>query len=171
MLRVEDLAPLSGQRPRDAVPARRSIPKSYFEGDVRRRSILRGAVAAGTGLGLAALGVFPQARAAYADGYEIKPLPCPSYASGHNCQPGCGPSGVCFNCCTSDGFFRNDSSNGYRLRPNQCSGTYDGWLWRYDGSCSPCGNSVTYRCHDGYRRTDSGGLWVNAICRYRTACS
>ena len=45
----------------------------------------------------------------------------------------------------------------WTLRPNQCfSGSYDGWLWRYEGACGSCACHVERRCHDGYRRTSAG---------------
>ncbi|MFB4276865.1 MULTISPECIES: hypothetical protein [unclassified Nonomuraea] len=125
---------------------------------------------AGSAIGVTVLGIFPPARKALADGYDIKGLPCPSYAADHNCSPGCGPSETCALtgwCCSSSGYHRGDAE--YRLRPNQCfGGTADGWLWRYTSSCGGC-SAVTFRCHDGYTVTWAGP-WVKTICRYRTAC-
>ncbi|MCF6525794.1 peptidoglycan-binding protein [Streptomyces sp. JJ36] len=133
-----------------------------------RRRVLQAATAAG----FAALGVFPAAREAYADGYDIWTGSCPSYAAGHNCSPGCGPSTVYADACattgTYAGFHRNDGVT-WTLRPNQCySGSYDGWLWRYDDDCGTCGCGIERRCHDGYRNTGSG--WVRSICRHTTEC-
>ncbi|OZV74300.1 peptidoglycan-binding protein [Micromonospora echinospora] len=132
-----------------------------------RRAVFR----AGTAVGMAALSVFPAARRAYADGYTIY-AGCPSYASDHNCSPGCGPSAIFADACntsgTYTGFHKNDGVT-WILRPNECySGTYDGWLWRFQGACGACACSVERRCHDGYRKTSSG--WVRSICRWNTEC-
>jgi hypothetical protein len=129
-----------------------------------RRSVMR----AGTAAGLALLGAFPAARRAIADGYTIYPR-CPSYASDHNCSPGCGPSTIFADACdTSTGFHKDDGVT-WTLRPNQClSGGYDGWLWRHQGACGACACAVERRCHDGYRQTGSG--WVRSICRWNTDC-
>jgi murein L,D-transpeptidase YcbB/YkuD len=57
----------------------------------------------------------------------------------------------------------------WMLRPNQCfNQSFDGWMWRYQGACGSCECFVERRCHDGYRRTDSG--WVRSICRWNTDC-
>ncbi|GAA4919629.1 peptidoglycan hydrolase-like protein with peptidoglycan-binding domain [Stackebrandtia albiflava] len=127
---------------------------------------------AATAVGFAAIGVFPAARAAYADGYDIYEGPCPSYAADHDCSPGCGPSTIYAGSCETSGeytgFHRNDGVT-WTLRPNQCySGSYDGWLWKYAGACGACACSVERRCHDGYRATSSG--WVRSICRWNTDC-
>jgi hypothetical protein len=132
-----------------------------------RRAVLR----AGTAVGMAALSVFPAARRAYADGYTIY-AGCPSYASDQDCSPGCGPSPIFADSCNTSGtylgYHKNDGVT-WILRPNECyAGTYDGWLWRYQGACGACACSVERRCHDGYRRTSSG--WVRSICRWNTDC-
>lgn len=133
-----------------------------------RRRLLQAA----TAVGFTALGVFPQARKAYADGYDIWTGSCPSYASDHDCSPGCGPSAIYGDACETSGThagFHKDDGVTWTLRPNQCyAGSYDGWLWRYDGACGSCGCYVERRCHDGYRSTTSG--WVRSICRWNTAC-
>ena len=133
-----------------------------------RRTVLQVA----TAVGFAAVGVFPAARKAYADGYDIWTGACPSYALDHDCSPGCGPSTIYTDACETSGsnvgFHRNDGTT-WTLRPNQCySGTYDGWLWRYSGACGACGCGIERRCHDGYRNTGSG--WVKSICRWTTDC-
>ncbi|MFG1952050.1 peptidoglycan-binding protein [Micromonospora sp. NPDC048830] len=132
-----------------------------------RRTLLQ----AGTAVGMAVLSVFPAARRAYADGYTIYGS-CPTYASDHNCSPGCGPSTIFADACNTSGTytgFHKDDGVTWILRPNQCyAGTYDGWLWRYTGACGACACSVERRCHDGYRKTSSG--WVNSICRWNTQC-
>ena len=122
--------------------------------------------------GFTVMGVFPAARAAFADGYDIYDGPCPDYASEHDCSPGCGPSPIFGGACEVDGehlgFHRNDGVN-WTLRPNQCySGSYDGWVWKYADACGACSCSVERRCHDGYRNTGSG--WVRSICRWNTEC-
>ncbi|CAM3158552.1 peptidoglycan-binding domain-containing protein [Stackebrandtia soli] len=127
---------------------------------------------AATAVSFAAIGVFPAARAAYADGYDIYTGPCPSYAVDHDCSPGCGPSTIFAGSCETSGehvgFHRNDGVT-WTLRPNQCySGSYDGWLWKYNDACGACACSVERRCHDGYRNTGSG--WVRSICRWNTEC-
>lgn len=126
---------------------------------------------AGTALGMAALSIFPAARQAWADGYTIYDS-CPSYADDHNCSPGCGPSTIFADSCntsgTYTGYHKTDGVT-WTLRPNQCyAGTYDGWLWRYQGACGACACGVERRCHDGYRKTGSG--WVKSICRWNTDC-
>ncbi|WDZ82933.1 peptidoglycan-binding domain-containing protein [Micromonospora cathayae] len=131
----------------------------------------RALIQAGTAVGMAALSVFPAARRAYADGYTIYGS-CPSYASDHNCSPGCGPSTIFADACNTSGtylgYHKNDGTT-WILRPNECySGTYDGWLWHYQGPCGACACSVERRCHDGYRKTSAG--WVRSICRWNTQC-
>lgn len=112
-----------------------------------RRSFIKGAGVAITGVGLAALGVFPAAKEARADGYKIwldtSTGPCgPDGDSRFGCSPGCGPSQVCSHCCTSSGWHRTDGH--HSLRPNVCySGGFDGWNWK-------CGTHAIYRCHDGW---------------------
>lgn len=145
-----------------------------------RRGVLRGAVAAGTGLGISALGLFPFAREASAapDGYQILDS-CPSYASSHNCRRGCGPSPVCFDCCrytggttcTDPGWFKTRPSNKYRLRKNQCvrGRGWDGWNWKYPGSCGCCRSVIKYRCHDGSKKIS--GSWKPRICRTILQCN
>ncbi|HEX2130733.1 MAG TPA: peptidoglycan-binding protein [Actinophytocola sp.] len=133
-----------------------------------RRAVLRaGGVAGLTVLG----GVFPSVRRAVADGYDIYPR-CPSYAADHDCSPGCGPSTIFADACVTSGEntgFHKDDQVTWRLRPNAClSGSYDGWMWRYDQACGACSCHIERRCHDGYRRTGSG--WVNSICRWTTDC-
>lgn len=153
----------SASRPRGTgrvrAPAAFALPRRRF-------------VQAATAVGFAALGVFSAAREAYADGYDIWTGACPSYASDHDCSPGCGPSTVFAEACVVSGarlgFHKNDGVT-WTLRPNQCySSTYDGWLWRFSGPCGTCGCGIERRCHDGYRKTESG--WVRSICRYTTDC-
>ena len=153
----------------------RSLPRAPHPD---RRTVLRGLVLAGAATASAALGVFPRARPALAHhsnshyGYRVWPGGCPAYAGWHNCMPGCGPSPVYADTCVpsgpAEGWFKNAPTSGYRLRPGQCIAGYDGWMWRYSGTCGWCRTVTEYRCHDGYRL--SGGGWYNAICREVTEC-
>lgn len=149
-------------------PTRRVRAKSLPRFVLSRRTVLQSA----TAVGFATLGVFSAAREAYADGYDIWTGECPSYASEHDCSPGCGPSTVHAAACETsgehEGFHRNDGVT-WTLRPNQCySGTYDGWLWRFTGACGACACGIERRCHDGYFNSGSG--WTRSICRWTTDC-
>ena len=144
--------------------------------ETSRRGFLRGALAGGAAVGLAALGVFPRAREALAHhsnshyGYRIWTGACPSYAAGHNCEPGCGPSTIYVDACEPSGAYEgwHKASSGYRLRPGACRSGYDGWTWRYGARCGQCSNVIEYRCHDGYKLI--GGGYHNSICREVTEC-
>ncbi|HIW61700.1 MAG TPA: peptidoglycan-binding protein [Candidatus Stackebrandtia excrementipullorum] len=153
---------------RSATVAKRRARNSRITYMLPRRRLFQAATAAS----FAAMGVFPVARAAYADGYDIYTGPCPSYAENHDCSPGCGPSTIFGDACETSGDylgFHRDDGVDWILRPNQCySGTYDGWLWKYENACGSCACSVERRCHDGYRNTGSG--WVRSICRWNTDC-
>ena len=176
-MRFDDLVPATGTWPEGAEPSRRAGRADLVARPGRRR-VLGGALAVATCTGLAALGVFPQARDALAEGpegrygYRHHRGACPSYASGHNCEPGCGPSPVYLDTCEPAGFYRgwfkNRPSEGYRLRPGQCLSGFDSWEWRYSGRCGACARVIAYRCHDGYKRI--GGGWFNAICRHVEGC-
>jgi hypothetical protein len=161
--------PLRGTHPGMPVEPRGRDRKPRWKGwTPTRRTVLR----VGSAAGLAVLGsVFPSVRRAVADGYDIYPQ-CPSYAADHNCSPGCGPSTIFGDACVTSGTntgFHKDDQVTWRLRPNQClSGSYDGWMWRYDQACGACSCHIERRCHDGYRKTGSG--WVNSICRWTTDC-
>ncbi|MGS2616140.1 peptidoglycan-binding domain-containing protein [Micromonospora sp. LZ34] len=167
MTSLDAVPSLRGTDPGTGSAARRRAPRDRQSWALSRRTLL----SAGTAVGMAALSVFPAARRAYADGYDIYGS-CPSYASDQNCSPGCGPSPIFASACNTSGtyagFHKNDGTT-WKLRPNQCyAGTYDGWLWRYQGACGACACSVERRCHDGYRQTSSG--WVRSICRWNTDC-
>jgi hypothetical protein len=134
-------------------------------------------ISSGTALGFMALGVFPAAKRAYADGYDIKPLPCPGYAGTHDCSPGCGPSQVDRTVCTSAGWHKVGSANPWywTLEPDDCADNpagddWDGWLWAYGDTCGGC-VAVEYRCHDGrtYYCAEQCGSWIT-ICRKTTRC-
>jgi hypothetical protein len=134
--------------------------------ELSRRGFLWRAGIVGAVIGLKTLGVFPPARQALADGYDIWTSlttgPCGpgGYAQGHNCSPGCGPSTVCGGgsygpCCDGSWFSTNYP---YALRPNQCyTGGYDGWKWR-------CSSTLVYRCHDGWYVGPKGPI-AKLICR------
>ena len=68
-LTVQDIAPLRGPRPPMSKSVARDGPPDRHT--VTRRRFTQAAVAAATGLGLASLGVFPPARQAFADGYDM----------------------------------------------------------------------------------------------------
>lgn len=164
------IPPLRGADPGMPVRWRRRSRRqlSGFTWSPSRRNILR----AGGVLGLTVLGgVFPTVRRAVADGYDIYPS-CPSYADDHDCSPGCGSSTIFADACETSGpnlGFHKDDQVTWRLRPNGCfDGSYDGWMWRHDQACGACSCHIERRCHDGYRRTDSG--WVKSICRWTTDC-
>ncbi|WP_329521617.1 hypothetical protein [Spirillospora sp. NBC_01491] len=181
MIRLEDVPPLRGPRPAGAERVRRRVHDDRARVRPVRRSVLTGLAAAGATAGLNALGVFPPARQALSSGfslrgyYDIYPR-CPSYASNHNCSPGCGPSLVCSVCCRTSGKYKGFHKSGvsnpgkYKLRPNQCyGGGYDGWVWAYSKRCGSCAKGVTWRCHDGWKKSKRGN-WYKTICRKATAC-
>src|SRR5262245_10855100 len=171
---------MRGPRPPGAATVSRKAPRDDDgpAAGLSRRSVLRTLVASGTFLGFSLLGAFPAARRAYADGYDIKGLPCPSYAENHNCSPGCGPSAVVFATCTSSGWHRTDtvvngsSTTAYRLEPNGCYGGWaDGWMWSQSG-CLGC-LSLDFRCHDGRTYNCYAGRCSSyiSICRWITRCT
>ena len=172
-----ELVPAGGPRPPGARRKRRaSVGSEAFDGGVGRRGFVAGAAAGATAVGVTSLGIFPAAREAAAHhdpghyGYRIRGLPCPSYASSHNCDPGCGPSQALGDYCVTSGqytgWFRNGGN--YRLRPGACASGADGWAWRYDGACGSCATMVEYRCHDGFALI--GGSWQPKVCRWATQC-
>lgn len=173
----DHIIPLSDNGPVKTAPA----PWTTKRLGLDRRELLRGAVGLGTAAGMAVLGVFPMARKAYAEGYDILGS-CPSYADSHNCSPGCGPSQVCGlvsagACCqTNSGLphwqFHKDADPIYLLRPNECyGGNYDGWIWKYSAARgAACPHSITYRCHDGWTRVTQT-TYAKSICRWTTACT
>ncbi|MBW8482180.1 hypothetical protein [Actinomadura parmotrematis] len=182
MIEYEDVPPLRGPRPHTAERVRRRGPAREARVRPVRRSVLTGLVGAGTAVGLNALGVFPPARKAVQSGfelvgyYDIYPR-CPSYAANHNCSPGCGPSLVCSVCCRTSGKYKGFHKSGvsdpgrYKLRPNQCyGGSYDGWIWAYTKPCGSCAKGVTWRCHDGWKKSKKGN-WYKTICRKSMACN
>ena len=141
-----------------------------------RRGFLRGSVTALAATTVAsALHLFGPARKVDAQTGLVGSYPrrvlqfCPPYNSNDNCQPGCGSSPICTDCCGNDGWFRNDPANGYTLYAGGCGDgdIADAWLWRYKGVCGSCAE-IEYRCSDGYVQTDTGP--VPFICRVVTDC-
>ncbi len=185
MFDLDQIPPLRGTRPDGAERVRRHAPAATAEG-VGRRSVVGGALAAGTAAGMAAIGVFTPARKAMSEGFSLKAstsgyydiyTTCPSYAGDHNCSPGCGPSTVVAGACrttgTRRGYHRSAVTDPgvFKLRPNECyAGKYDGWIWHYANPCGKCANSVTWRCTDGWKKSSSGS-WYKSICRWAHACS
>jgi hypothetical protein len=131
-----------------------------------RGQFLRATAGTGMAIGLASLGIFPPARKALAshvgsEGYEIKPLPCPSGHGGDTCAVPCSPSTIYPNACYTDpgnhfvGYHRHGCTiaftRAWRLRQDDCldvPSDWDGWKWS-ESSCEGCGTAV-FRCHDGY---------------------
>ena len=141
-----------------------------------RRGFLRGTIAAAAATtAVTAVNMFGPARKVEAQSGIVGTYPrrilqfCPPYNSGDNCQPGCGSSPICTDCCGSDGYFRNDPGNGYTLYAGGCGDgdIADGWLWRFKGKCGSCAE-IEYRCSDGYVQTDLGP--APFICRQVTDC-
>lgn len=141
-----------------------------------RRGFLRGTLAAAAATtAVSAASLFGPARKVEAQSGIVGTYPrrimqfCPPYNANDNCQPGCGSSPICTDCCSGDGFFRNDPGNGYTLYAGGCGDgdIADGWLWRFKGKCGSCAE-IEYRCSDGYVQTDTGP--APFICRSVTDC-
>jgi hypothetical protein len=175
VIKIEDIVQLRGARPEGSTRLKRRAagPVAIVDG-IGRRTLFRAAAVAGASVGVAALGVFPPARKALADGYDIighysSGSPCSSgqYAVNHNCSPGCGPSPNCVQCCSGSGWHQNNYAT-YFLRPNACWGGWaDGWLWSTP-NCAGCGTR-TWRCHDG--AITDGYTFYPTICRWSVGCS
>lgn len=141
-----------------------------------RRSFLRNSFIASAATAAASMtSLFGPARRVAAQTGVVGEYPrriltfCPPYNANDNCQPGCGSSPICTDCCGSDGFFRNDPANGYSLYAGGCGDgdIADGWIWRYNDVCGSCA-VIEYRCSDGYVQTDTGP--APFICRTVTYC-
>lgn len=154
----------AGRRPADAPLVHRE-GLSFGSGWRPSRRLFMKAVGGGlTAVALSAMKVFPDARIAFADGYDVYNV-CPSYAASHDCSPGCGPSAVCFDCCDEGIWHAPDYP--YALRPNECIGGWaDAWIWSYSASCGGC-YWINYRCHDGWKYV---GFWQATICRATLEC-
>lgn len=189
---ISDTAETNAHRPLPRsiaeLPSVSSSGLGRFSLNWNRRQLLQRAVGGAVALSLMSLDLLPPARRAYADhvnteGYRIKELPCPDYASGHNCNPGCGPSHVCGSgnngpCCVGafqhqTGWHKDGPHCEWRLRKNECvSGTgWDGWKWAFGGSCGCCGGGIKYRCHDGKRVNENDCTMTSkTICRAVLEC-
>lgn len=168
-LKIEDIAVLDGPVVRSR--ARRVHTRALLSPS--RRDFLKAAIAVGTGVGLAALGLFPTARGARAGHGDsvIKDGCADVNGTGDDNCGGCNTARrIC--CCNSNGFHRADGCN-YAHRPNDCpSSPYDGWFWRYAGccvvscdQCCTCRTDQKWRCTDGYYRADCSNNWTLSICR------
>lgn len=192
--------PLEGQEPVQELRGGRNEPfvRSLFDKRraphtvSNRRRFLKGTLTAASATAAAAVATIGPAREVFANdgpitvsradeyGYRILSKCAAGYAS-HNCTPGCGSTPVCNpHCCTPDGWYRNEPSNGYRLVPGICingSVQGDGWLWTYqvgvsslDRPCQHC-TTIQFRCHDGaYENPVGSGNWTTSICRHETFC-
>jgi hypothetical protein len=166
---LDAIVPIGGRRPHSSQPS--ALRGSPWRPAVSRRGLLRSAFVGATALGMTALGVFPPAREALADGYDIAQYGCNGIGYS-NCKDCC-CSTVCRDCCNSKGWHKRTGI--YRLRPNQCyagggNRSMDGWFWRAC-NCKKSNGSTgkrTNRCHDGYRIGDAGAL--RTICRKRIGC-
>ncbi len=178
---LADVPTFSGARP--ATATFRTRPRDTPFSSWSRRTFIKSTLAAGTGIGLATLGLLPPARKALAshsgtEGYQIKTLPCPSeQISVYNptCAEPCQPSDICASCCVTNPSFHKygwhkagaDDAN-YDLRPNVCTNDSghtgkDGWQWDMS-SCCNCNNYTKWRCHDGEHWT--GSDWNETICKW-----
>jgi hypothetical protein len=170
-LTVKDIVPLRGPRPSMSTTVIRHGPPDRHT--VTRRRFTQAALAAATGLGLASLGVFPPARQAFADGYDmIQGCNGLQYS---NCA-GCCCSTLCRSsgCCNSSDFHRNDGVN-WLLRTNQCKGSggvsgKDGWWWDLPANAGcGCGSKRTrWKCHDGW--TIVPGPNIPSTCNTGPVC-
>lgn len=168
-------------RPPEAPKVKRPRSRSWD-----RAMFIKASVTTAMGVGLASLGIFPPAREARAshvgtDPFQIKELPCPSYATNHNCVPGCGDSEPDLNGCQTDssshyyGWHRGGCNaawgNKWRYRPDECvSGTdRDGWKWDFGSQCGCC-QTVLFRCHDGKRCDSNCANCVKTICKWTLSC-
>ena len=163
-----------------------------------RRTILKGAVAAGAAVGLHVLGLLPPIKKAWGvQGYEIwinnalQPggnacPPASTFTGTAKCTVGCGPSMIYSDACKDVyndppvgnnwyHYHKTDGGTNWALRPDECftnpytGDKYDGWYWRFEGACGFCPNYVVYRCHDGKKRVS--GLLRNSICKYAVSCA
>lgn len=154
----------AGRRPPDAPLVRREGLSTGLDARTSRRFFMKAVGGGLTAVALGAMKVFPDARVAFADGYDVYTT-CPSYASLHDCSPGCGPSTVCADCC-DEGIWHSPDYP-YALRPNECIGGWaDAWIWSYGAACGGC-YYISYRCHDGWKWV---GYWLPTICRATVDC-
>lgn len=181
-LRMEEIVPFRGSKPASRDKPTRIVGVSPFT--TSRRSLLKGAVAAGVSVGLWSIGLF--SSRAYAEGYDIVDHCNGGGNKGANydgctaccCSTICNPE--CGSCCTQDGncWHRSDGVN-YSLRPDECIWTggqnpeADGWKWKADTqNCGNCGGSTPYkrwRCHDGYTKITET-QWAKTTCKKGLGC-
>lgn len=179
-LTLRDVAPLHKGTLAPFQP-RRWAPAGGGEGTSRRR-FLQATMVAGSGLGLAALGLFPLGRVARAQhgSWSIKQN-CNdlTYAQNDDCD-GCDLDDSPACCCASGGFYDGTTCN-RKHRPDECyAGTYDGWKWMTGlccvtgcsgGTCS-CRKDREWRCSDGWKRNNCDNPYSRdtdlRICRYVT---
>ena len=159
-----------------------------------RREFLKGTLAVGAGIGIAALGIFPPARLARASNHR-QIWDGRDHGFNHECDglgtwvlnddcAGCNrPRKHC--CCNSEGYHKSDGTN-YKVRPNQCKdGVYDGWLWRTSECCGNSRKNQRWRCHDGWFCANppcgnrhcgldeqnngqcESNEWIRSICKHR----
>jgi hypothetical protein len=170
-LTVKDIVPLRGPRPpMSETVARHGV---LYRHTVTRRRFGQAALAAATGLGLASLGVFPPAKKAFADGYDmIQGCNGIQYT---NCL-GCGPSTKCRSqgCCNPNDWHYNNGTK-WLLRTNQCLGSggvsgKDGWWWDLpaNAGCGCGGRRTRWKCHDGWRTSPDPN--IKTICDTGPVC-
>jgi len=178
-LKLDDIAPLYDA---DALQSsRRAVVRTRAKYDrlrPSRREFVAGALAAGTAIGMTALGIFPPARPAAAQHGSWKIWSgCDglgSWVNDDNCR-GCNQGSRL--CCCSNGYHKGPGAGcHYKHRPDQCkSGGYDGWTWKVGSCCiKSCGTccslykNMAWRCSDGYYRSSCcAGCWTKSICRKR----
>jgi len=147
----------------DGVAAtRRSV--SVWQPSLDRRSVLRGMLGAGAGLGLAMIGQLPLAKRADAACVSAahRDIKSSCHASYNYGCTACGPSQVLSDTCDTNGWHKYTGD--YRNRPDQCTSSYDGWLWNELGCGCPSNCARSFRCHDGCKLIS--GNWTSTICRY-----
>jgi hypothetical protein len=177
-----------GEIPRFRGPFPENVARA-IRGDgrqkLRRRTVLKGTIVAAGALGLSAIGWLPTARRAWGHhgaSYDIKALPCPTYDfydSNPPCGKPCGPSTIYPDACVDTqsfhywGYHKDGSgSQNWDLRPGQCSGTFDGWIWRVEQTCGvgACNDWIKYRCHDGWATDNAGHHIDKSICKFWCDC-
>lgn len=137
-----------------------------------RRSFLRGALVAGSAVGLTVLGWLPTSRRAWAShpDDDMKPGGCEglgTWVDNDDCN-GCNETRPHCCCDVSSNWHIHTDSGSYKLRPNECDpGDYDGWNWTYFSCCPNGRKNQTWRCHDGFRR-QADGTDQRTICKHRT---
>lgn len=168
--------------PRTEAP---QVPRMRVHRVIERRTVLKGALTAAGAIGLSAVSLLPTARRAWGHhgaSYNIKALPCPTYDfydSNPPCGKPCGPSTIYPDACNDVSTahywgYHKDGSSGqnWDLRPGQCSGSFDGWIWKVDQTCGvgACSDWINYRCHDGWATNNQGVHIDKSICKFWCDC-